>query len=244
MTRLTIMKPGVARVDALFDMAERTLDKAGYRAISLKENALLRMQKGKDSKFSRGGNCTREGFIYVPKKGIFFVLNSPVLDEPGRASLAHSHGREFYISDEQARKALEDSVQIPYNLKSIPTREFGENDLTIAGFGNAAGKYGKFLNDAGIEEMPIGLPARSYIDGQDKAFVRQAWLHKLDDNSELNGKRFLDSSFGLLGVAKTSKVDLKDRLIEGLESGRLEEQRIIWLSKKLLEEARLKRTRR
>jgi len=60
-----------AYVAAPFDQAKEALENEGYEMISLEQMAQLRIQEGKDSFVSKNGNWTKEGFLYVPKKGIF-----------------------------------------------------------------------------------------------------------------------------------------------------------------------------
>nr|MBA4405063.1 hypothetical protein [Nanoarchaeum sp.] len=55
-----------AYVEAPFDIALEELEEAGYKPISLEQNARLRIQQGKGADVSRKGNWTREGFIYIP----------------------------------------------------------------------------------------------------------------------------------------------------------------------------------
>ena len=185
-----------AYVEAPFDVAKEALESRGYRIISLKENARLRKQEGKDAYVSRNGNWTREGFVYIPEKGIFLTKNSPIIDFPVEATQCHRQGREFYLNDEQIEKALADSVQIPENVKSISTKKFGEDKITVYAFGDIAQKYGDFLKDAGIKEMPIYL-----CNLEKKPFARQTWFWYLALGSEFFGLWCLGSVYRLRGVS-------------------------------------------
>ena len=108
-----------AHVKAPFDLAKGILENAGYRIISLEENAVLRIQQGEDSFVSRNGNWTRESFVYHPEKGIYLTKNSPIMSNPTEATQAHREGKEFYLNDEQIEKALANSVKLPKNVKPI-----------------------------------------------------------------------------------------------------------------------------
>lgn len=168
---------GSAYIEAPFDKGKEALESKGYRIISLEENAGLRIQEGKDSFISRNGNWTREGVIYVPKKGIFLTKNSPIMDNAKEATDCHRNGKGFYLTDSQVERALEDSVKL--KKKSIPTNRFKDNKIAIYAFGNYAEKYGQFLRNAGIKEMSVWLE-----DMQDKPFARQLWFWDINFESD------------------------------------------------------------
>jgi len=165
-----------AYVEVPFDEGKEALEKQGYRIISLQENAKLRMQEGKDAYVSRNGNWTREGVLYIPKKGIFLTKKSPIMENAKEATDCHRDNKEFYLNKEQVEKALADSVKLLGN--TIPTSRFGENKIANYAFGDSAKDYGLFLKEAGIEEMPVYL-----CNLEDKPFARQTWLRRLDSGS-------------------------------------------------------------
>ena len=172
-----------AYVEKPFDEAKTELEANGYEIISLPQFAKLRIDQGKDSHVANYGAYTREGFLYVPQKGIFLVRNSPIMANAKEATQCHRSGKEFYLTNEQVEEALKNSIKIK-NSKAIPTNRFGENELTAYAFGDSAEAYGNFLKQAKINEMPVWL-----ANVTDKAFARQAWLHWLDSDSQsdLNG---------------------------------------------------------
>ena len=183
-----------------FDEAKTILEGKGYDIISLKQFADLRIAQGKDSHVANYGAYTREGFLYVPEKGIFLVRNSPIMANAKEATQAHRDGKEFYLTPEQVEaslgKAGVDSVQFK-NAKSVPVKRFGEDERTAFAFGDSAQKYGDFLKEAGISEMPV------YLASVEKTpFARQAWLRRLVDGlrSELSGNWDLNYSNSLRGV--------------------------------------------
>lgn len=155
-----------------FDEAKAELEASGYEIISLEDNAKLRIAKGANREVSLSGNYTKEGFLYVPKKGIFLVRNSPIMANAKEATDCHRNGKEFYLTQEQVEKALADSIEV--SGKSIPTNRFGDEELTNYAFGKTAKAYGEFLKQAGINEMPVWL-----ANITDKAFAKQAWLCRL-----------------------------------------------------------------
>jgi len=174
---------------APFDESKEAFEEKGFRVISLAENARLRIQEGADSYVSRNGNYTREGIVYIPKKGNFLTLNSPVLYEAEKATQAHREGREFYPTEEAIEKALEDSVQFPDKNIEIPTKRFSDEELTVWTFGGeeVARQYGEFLKQAGIKEMPVWVVGKDYVNDKNKPFVRQMWFRCLGGRSGLGG---------------------------------------------------------
>src|SRR3989344_9529419 len=162
-----------AYIKAPFDEGKNILEKAGYRLISLRENAQLRMQEGKDAFVSRNGNWVREGVIYVPKKGKLLTKNSPIMTNAQEATNCHRSNKEFYLTDAQVEESLADSIEL--SDKTIPTNRFAENPITVYAFEEFADQYGQFLRNTGIKEMPIWL-----ANQEDKSFARQMWLHRLD----------------------------------------------------------------
>lgn len=181
-----------AYVKALFDIGKQDLEEEGYDIISLEENAKLRIQEYNDSNdsrkriflpdVSRQGNWTREGSVYVPKKGIFLTKNSPVMEDSEEATWCNKRGREFYLNDKQIEKSLADCVELTNAYKLIPTTRFADNEITVYIFGSEANakNYGEFLKQLGINDMPISI-----ADMQNKPFVRQMWFSGLEHKSKL-----------------------------------------------------------
>ena len=86
-----------------------------------------------------------------------------VLDDPAKATKAHRSGKEYFVSDEQVKRALEDSIEVPCNTSQIPTNRFGEDAIARFCFGESAEDYGKFLEDAGISQMPLRFNGKDYV---------------------------------------------------------------------------------
>ena len=218
-----------AYIEEPFDVAKQELESNGYKIISLKENALLRKQQGKNSDISRNGNWVREGVLYLPQKGRFLVRNSPILYNAQEATNCHRKGQEFYLDgkEEQVEEALRNSV--PIDRKEIPTKRFKDDAITVFVFEDFAQEYGDFLKEAGIKEMPIYL-----ANVEEKPFARQVWFGNLDVRSVLNGyDRNLDYDYRVRGVRYAEGVAqnaeptynkkqisdvLKTLKLEGLES--------------------------
>ncbi|MCD4759855.1 hypothetical protein K8R33_03130 [archaeon] len=182
-----------------FDEALEELELNGFEPIDLGTNAYLRIQQGKDHQVSTQGNHTMESWVYVPgEEKARFIPNSPILEHAREATQAHRDNNEFYLPQDFV---LEKGVLVPYNQKPIPTNRLGEEELPTVAFGDQAQAYGDLLKDAGIEEMPIGILRRDYIDNQEKAFAKQNWFCGFNDSSELDGfGRNLCCDFGIRGV--------------------------------------------
>ena len=164
-----------------FDVAKALLEGAGYDIISLKQFADLRIAQGKGSHAADYGDYTREGFLYVPQRGMFLVRNSPIMTNAKEATECHRSRKEFYLTPEQVDEAMGkdgvDSVRFK-SSKAIPFRRFGEDERTVFAFEDSAQKYGDFLEEAHIgtciSEMPIYLAIV-----ENKPFAKQAWLRGL-----------------------------------------------------------------
>ena len=163
-----------AYVERPFDEAKAELEANGYNIVSLEQFAKLRIAQGKDSHVANYGSYVKEGFLYVPQKGIFLVRDSPMLANAKKATDCHRKGEEFYLTQEQVKESLINSVQFK-DASSIPTNRFAEDERTAFAFGETAGKYGEFLKNAGIKQMSVYL-----ANIEEKPFARQAWLRRLD----------------------------------------------------------------
>lgn len=187
-----------AYVQAPFDIALDELQIAGYKPISLEENARLRIEQGKTAYVSGKGNLTKEGFIYIPGADkVRIVKNSPILTNSTEATQAHRKRREFYLDS----ISTENSIPVPYNQKAIPTSKFADEDITAFLFGSQAQAYGQFLKEAGIKQMPIYLVDRTHLKYQSTPFARQCWFISLGSGSGLDGYyRSLAYGYRLRGV--------------------------------------------
>ena len=136
---ITTGKLQSAYVEAPFDEGKSALEKARYRIISAEENAKLRVQEGAESYISLNGNWTREGFIYVPKKGIFLTKNSPIMENPTKAIDANREGGMYFINNSQVESSLVDAVRV--SKTEIPTNRFADEEMTSYLFGKKKGGF-------------------------------------------------------------------------------------------------------
>ena len=152
---------GTARIESAiayfpFDEAKKALEKGGYKIISLKENAGLRMLSHAGSDIHKG-NFVREGVIYLPTQHeIFLTENSPIMLNPKEATKAHTNqshrsAKEYFLTEWQTEQAMEGAVKFPN--KPIPTNRLGEEEITAYAFGKNAKAYGDFLHDFGVDEF-------------------------------------------------------------------------------------------
>jgi hypothetical protein len=186
-----------------FDKAKEALESKGYRIISLEEQAGLRVQEGADSGVSQRGNWTKEGFVYVPSKGAFLTMDSPIMANAEQATNCHRSGKDFYLNGEQVEASLEGSIKV-INTQ-ISTNRFADEALTSFAFGENAKAYGEFLKENGINNIQFYL-----ADYQDKPFARQAWLYGFDSygRSGLDGNSWdlYSDHIGVRGVRASDEV--------------------------------------
>ena len=164
-------------VEAPFDKAKEALEGMGYRIISLKENAKLRVENGSASFIYHNGNFVREGLLYTPNDGIYLTKNSQILSNAKKATQAHRHEKEFYLFNEQVEEAKKDSIKLAMksNCLYIPTKRFAENEITAYVFGESAESYGELLQNIGLQSMPIF----TLTNIKKKPFVRPIWFYRI-----------------------------------------------------------------
>jgi len=205
----------------LFNVAKEMFENEGYRIISLEENAKLRIRSGKNSSVSKYGNWVREGMIYIPKKGIYLTKNSPIMDSPSFAVECYSSRQEFYLTNKQVEKALNNACKIELTRKEtrIPTSKFGEDELTVFAFGKQAKAYGELLNEAGFRYLPI----MHDCEGDDfrkktKPLVYPIFFHGLkyfDRENEENCGR-IDGGSGFVGMIRADLLSADDQRVRGI----------------------------
>ena len=217
--------------DAPFDKGKNALEAGGYRIISLEENAKLRIQEGKNALVSQNGNWTREGVLYIPKKGIFLTKKSSIMEEAEEATDCHRKGKEFCLNSKQVEKSLHGAVKLPGD--SIPTDRFEENEVTNYAFGKTAKAYGEFLKDAGIIAMPISLASLG-----NKPYARQMWFRYLGGRSGfggLNGGLYFSSGARGVREVKAGEASTKNLYSREQISQALKETNLSGIEKTLLE---------
>ncbi len=192
---------------APFDEAKEALGHESYDLISLEQMAQLRMQEGKNSFIFKEGNFTREGFLYVPKKGIFLTKNSPIMENAKEATKYSRNLTDFYLTDEQVEKALADSCEVPVKEEFgiprylTPVLRLSEEKLTAYAFGIQAKAYGEFLKESGIEDLIVGTEI--YLPT--KPFATQAWSSggsSILNAQGINSGILLYSGFRVRGVGE------------------------------------------
>ena len=222
-------------VEAPLDKARRFLEDQEYKVISLRDNAILRMQEGLNSFVSRNGNLTREGIVYIPKKGAFITRVSPLLADVKEATQKSDKGNHFYLTEEQAEEALQNSIKIEpqkewNGVVYIPTNRFGEVNITNRVFGNIAKNYGLFLREMGrIKEMPIEFDTRREIVAP---YATQIWFGRIPGGRYSRGRSVIDgsgrwstSSSGIPRALDTYRLKVRgSNLISSLQDGNGEQR--------------------
>lgn len=169
-----------AYLEAPFDEGKVELEKAGYKIISLEENAKLRIQEGKDAFISKNSNWVREGVVYIPKKGRFLTKNSPVLKNLRQATISHTNRNKYHITNKQVENVLKNSIRVPYNVGGIPTNRFGEDEITNFCFGKIAQDYGLFLKENEIETMCLVLNLERAVNCEKSSYANQLEISRLE----------------------------------------------------------------
>lgn len=188
----------ISYVEAPFDEALQSLKDNPNEFISARDLAYARTQEDSQHSLSHYGSYIKEGDIYIPNKSpqILLIRNSPLLqlELAKEAVKAHQSGKEYFIAEELAKeyseKASEDQNSGVFsltNLAAIATNKFDTDKRTLWLFQDQAEKYGKFLYDLGITEMPLWFNDKSYINEQVSPFANQLWLHALGFRSYLDG---------------------------------------------------------
>ncbi|HLF53923.1 MAG TPA: hypothetical protein VI544_01975 [Candidatus Nanoarchaeia archaeon] len=182
-----------------FGAAKEELESKGYRVISLEEQAGLIVREGATSSISQRGNWTREGFIYVPTKGIFLTRASSIMANAKEVTGPNRNSKWFHLNDEQVEKSLADSAKITNT--QIPTNRLADEALTNFAFGRNAKAYGEFLEENGIDNLKVCL-----VHSQNQPFARQAWLHRIaeDNISYLNGGKYPDDCYEVVRGVRAS----------------------------------------
>jgi len=189
----------VGYVSRPFNEALAEFEAYGYHIVSSEELAKLRITHGKDSNVTNYGSYVKEGFLYVPEKGIFLVRNSPIIANAKQATQGHRKGQEFYLTNKQVEETLVNSVQFK-DSSAIPTNRFADDARTAFAFGETAKAYGEFLREIGIKEMPVYLAS---LENKPFPFARKAWISRADESygSGLGGvSRDLHCSITVRGV--------------------------------------------
>ncbi len=155
-----------------------------FHLVSMRDMAILRMNTGKMSHPSLGGNFVREAMLFIPHDGIYLTKAAPILSSPAETKKAgHDNlsGKEYVPSADLIQSALEHSFKIPYKPLPVPTNRFGEEGLTHFAFEEVAQDYGLFLQEAAIYSMPVWVLHEWMVNGYGAPFARQAYLRCFDN---------------------------------------------------------------
>ena len=201
---------------APFDKALAALQREKATLVTAQQVAQARIVAGPDTKVSQYDSWVAENFVYFPNGKIFITpaKHSPILKHSAEATAAHRSGKEFYISKEEAAglEKLARSGEV-YTLKQtedyeIPIEKFAKNGLARFVFGDATIDYAKFLQEAGVNEVPVWLVDSKRVKEQKAPFARALRLDDLSYKSNLNGNnRDLNDDNRARGVRKAKSAD-------------------------------------
>jgi hypothetical protein len=210
----------VLYVEAPFDEALNAIKSKNGKIITMSDLAYSRMQKDVNHSLSQNGSCVREGPLLVPKSDHNKILlrNSLVLKNPALATQSHRDGNEYFLGDnfnvEEFLGKLKEGKDylILKDTKGVPHLNFGEDEKTVFLFDKRAKDYGLFLKDAlekkGVTELNFSMDNDDYINEQKCPFANQLWLHRLGDNSDVDGSYSnLNNYNRVRGVQRIGKAD-------------------------------------
>lgn len=179
-----------------FDVSLGAIKNKGADIITAKQLAYARMQRNKTHSLSQNGSYIKEGSLFVPKAEHkrYLLRESLVLENPEAVVQAHRAGKECSLGENfDVVKYLETLPKGSYlvldNLKPVSTEGFGDDEKMVWLFGELAKDYGLFLNKAGVKQTGFYFYTDndSGIDAQKQPFANQAWLHRVDNDSNVYG---------------------------------------------------------
>ena|SRR3989344_4851569 len=183
---------------APFDQDLAALQRENAALTTARQVALVRIIAGPKSSISQYGSWVAENIVYFPNGQIFITpaKYSPILKRAFEATAAYRNGEEFYISEEEAAslEKLAKSGEV-YTLKQnenyqIPIKEFAKDGLARFVFGDTAADYANFLQEAGVNEVPVWLANPKQVKEQKAPFARALWVSGLSGRSDLDGNNW------------------------------------------------------
>jgi len=198
-----------------FLTAKEKLEQEGYTIANAQRIAQLRMQRGGGDMVSKLWSPVPEAVIYIPYGGRFFTKQSPILTaDPEQVARHYQRRKPFsiWLTDLESSGILQTALEIPFHEGTIPTNEFGKQEITKFLFGEDAEKYGEFLQENGLKEIPIKLSKPCYteevatrkhgvIKNKRISFVYQLEINSINNESTIYGTCNLGlSSTGLIGI--------------------------------------------
>ena|SRR3989344_1657768 len=185
-------------VRAPFDQDLAALQRKKATLATAQQVAQARIVAGPEHNVSQHGSWVAENFVYFPNGEVVVTSaeHSPILKYAFEATAAHRSGEEFYISEEEAAslEKLAKSGEV-YTLKQnenyqIPIKEFAKDGLARFVFGDTAADYANFLQEAGVNEVPVWLANPKQVKEQKAPFARALWVSGLSGRSDLDGNNW------------------------------------------------------
>ena len=171
--------------------ARKKCESEGYTEISIAMFAKARQEQGLGSEICDKGAHTTADFLFLPGKSPRLTKSSIISAFPQDAVPMTRAGGEFWVDAPQYKdalqRALEHSLEINVNQRYFDTAALHKHRLMVYAFGTTDGKdpdkdeedtrlYGEFLRSINIVRLPLVFP-----DPLPRAYVRKAWLSKVDN---------------------------------------------------------------
>ena len=182
-----------------FDEGIAALKAEGLELITARELAEARILGGSDHPVSIDASRVAEHPLYlIDKQADILVMDkahSQLWLDPVGVTDAHRRGKEFYLHQSVANKLREQAtldgehgvLLLPRNAlrESVPVEALADDAYARFLFKDLAGQYGRFLKDAGIDEIPVCGILANYAREQEQPFNRALWVYGLGLNSGL-----------------------------------------------------------
>jgi len=201
---------------APFDQDLAALQREKATLATAQQVAQARIVAGPEHNVSQHGSWVAENFVYFPSGQIFITpaKYSPILKHPAEATEAHGNGIEFHISEEEAasleKLAKSGEVYTSKQTESykIPIGRFAKDGLASFVFRDTTADYAKFLQEAGVKEVPVWLVDSKSVKEQKAPFAKALWHNGLYDRPDLDGGRGLINGYRARGVRKASEANM------------------------------------
>jgi hypothetical protein len=205
--------PGVGtviNVHAPFHEALKAIRLAHGHVINSSELAAAQLYCKRERNFSLEEGPVYDGIVYTPGDNPLIVRISPLVVDVLNARDAvrlHTQSERFYLDqktaqkfdeqcEEDAKKDLENKrvlrLKTTEDNFDISTKRFADDELTRFLFEDNAKDYGALLSSEGIEEFPIRLTYRNYVNRESEPFVEQLYSYGIERFGDHHGLISLD----------------------------------------------------
>ncbi|MEM4366430.1 MAG: hypothetical protein QXN46_02465, partial [Candidatus Woesearchaeota archaeon] len=189
-----------------FDKGIRALKQNGLELITSRDLAEVRISSDIGSVANSTWTWVAESFNYFADGRIVVAdkKNNLILKSPKFATNISSKGRYFFLKTEETNNLLEISSKDPIEAQKsgafmfeakeetlyIPTKRLHEEPLTLFLFRDVTKEYGSFLNEHGINHLPIYFVLDKSI--KSSVFARELLLERIVQESTISGDFYID----------------------------------------------------